>query len=70
MQGLRSLINNILTADKLGKQTEACRKLEDGVKEYVKHEVVWELEQLASRHNAMGYPTGILIDRISTIRES
>ena len=45
MQGIRSLINNILNADKLGKQAEASNLLVKSVEAYTNQRVIEELKK-------------------------
>ena len=45
MQGIRSLLNNLLNADKLSKQVEASNLLERGVEDYANQRVIEELEK-------------------------
>lgn len=44
MQGIRSLLNNLLNADKLSKRVEASNLLERGVEDYANQRVIEELE--------------------------
>ena len=45
MQGIRSLLNNLLNADKLSKRVEASNLLERGVEDYANQRVIEELEK-------------------------
>ena len=70
MKGIRSMINNILNADKLGKQVEACNKLERGVEAYVKDEVIKELESMTVRYHENSFPISLLINRVQELKNS
>ena len=68
MQGIRSLITNILNADKLGKQAEACKHLEDGVEKYADQKIIKELEELASTGKTLEEIGASLYYRIKSLK--
>ena len=46
MKGIRSLLNNILNADRFDEQVDAIKSLESGVEQYANQSVIEELESL------------------------
>lgn len=72
MQGIRSLLNNLLNADKLSKRVEASNLLERGVEDYANQRVIEELEEQVQEYFKQPVEIDLskrLIDRIQELKQ-